>query len=35
MIPWYGYKLNERYFNTEDREISNYTMHLFVNFVRW
>ena len=35
LIDWYGYKLNERYFNTEDQEISNYTMHLFVNFVRW
>ncbi len=35
LIPWYGYRLNERFFNEEDQQISNYTMHLFANFLRW
>lgn len=35
VIPWYGYKLNQQYFNKQDQEISNYTMHLFANFARW
>ena len=33
-IPWYGIRLNYRYFNREDQEISNYTMHLIANFAR-
>jgi hypothetical protein len=35
LIPWYGYRLNNRYFGVEDQEVSNYTMHLIVNFARW
>lgn len=34
-IPWYGYLINYKYFGVQDQEISNYTMHLFSNFVRW
>lgn len=34
-IPWHGYRLNNRYFSYEDQEISNYTMHIFANFIRW
>ena len=35
IIPWYGYRVNEKYFRKEDQEVSNYTMHLIANFVRW
>lgn len=34
-IPWYGYHINNRYFEVKDQEVSNYTMHLFANFIRW
>ena len=35
LIPWYGYRINDRYFLKEDQEVSNYTMHLIVNFARY
>ncbi|RNA09672.1 neuroligin- X-linked-like, partial [Brachionus plicatilis] len=34
-IPWYGYQIGFKNFGLEDQEISNYTMHLFTNFIRW
>jgi hypothetical protein len=34
-IPWYGYVINYKYFGKEDEAVSNYTMHLFSNFIRW
>ena len=35
LIPWHGYRINHRYFGAEDQEVSNYTMHLIANFVKW
>jgi carboxylesterase type B len=34
-IPWYGYQLNNQYFESKDQAVSNYTMHMIANFARW
>lgn len=35
VVPMYGYRLNSNYFNKQDQEISNYTMHLIANFIKY
>jgi hypothetical protein len=35
VVPMYGYRLNQNYFTKQDEEISNYTMHLVANFIKY